>query len=300
MITPSDPRISPISFGITLVLVAFSLAREKLTPLGVLTAFSTACLHVSFPSTVPFACLVTFFIAGIVATRVGKAAKSGLTVSSVGGSGVEGPRNAVQVLANSGTASLFILAAFGVRYTGRDVLSLITGGDGTVSTDAALVRRVVFASACSYAAAAADTLSSELGILAKSSPFLLTPPFQKVPRGTNGGVTIEGLGAGLLGGAIIGLVYYLEYRDASRAGAITVLGLGGSLLDSILGAVAQATVEDKSSGRVVEGANGKRALFTTGGSRVRRGRDLLNNNGVNFVMALTIGVAGLVVDRLLN
>ncbi|KAF4549224.1 Hypothetical protein D9617_23g006390 [Elsinoe fawcettii] len=300
MLSPSDPRQSQVAFGVTLVLVAFSTYKEKLTPPGIITAFLTACLQISFPSPVPFACLVTFFVAGVIATRVGKVAKSGLTVSSVGGSGAEGPRNAVQVLANSGTASLFIMAAFTAPYLSRDVLDLITGGDGTVEQDETLVRKVVFAAACSYAAAAADTLSSELGILAKTSPFLIMPPFRKVSKGTNGGVTVEGLGAGLLGGAVIGAVHWAQYKDVSRAGAIALLGLGGSILDSILGALVQATVEDKATGKVVEGVNGRRALVTAGGSRVRRGRDLLNNNGVNFVMALTIGIAGLLVDRVLS
>ena len=53
----------------------------------------------------------------------------------------------------------------------------------------------------------------------------------------------------------------------------------------------QATVEDKSSGRVVEGENGRRVLVTEGGSRVFRGGiDLLNNNGVNFAMAAGTGL----------
>ncbi|KAG9577157.1 hypothetical protein KCU97_g13396, partial [Aureobasidium melanogenum] len=53
------------------------------------------------------------------------------------------------------------------------------------------------------------------------------------------------------------------------------------------------TVEDKNTGRVVEGDNGKRVKVTAGGSRVQRGMDLLNNNGVNFAMAATIAVVGM-------
>lgn len=65
------------------------------------------------------------------------------------------------------------------------------------------------------------------------------------------------------------------------------------MLDSLLGALVQATVEDKSTGRVVEGDNGKRVKVTAGGSRVQRGMDLLNNNGVNFAMAATIALVGM-------
>jgi uncharacterized membrane protein len=74
---------------------------------------------------------------------------------------------------------------------------------------------------------------------------------------------------------------------------LTVAGFSGTLLDSLLGALVQVTVEDKSTGRVVEGDNGKRVKVTAGGSRVQRGMDLLNNNGVNFAMAATIAVVGM-------
>lgn len=190
------------------------------------------------------------------------------------------------------------MAAFAAPYLGVDVFAGAQGkGKGG---DEAVVQRVVFGAACAYAAAAADTLSSELGILAKGSPFLIVPPFRKVPRGTNGGVTVVGLGAGLLGGAVIGGLHFYYHGDVVGAVAIAVLGLGGSVLDSVLGAVLQATVEDKRTGKVVEGANGRRVLAMQSGSRVMRGRDWLNNNGVNFAMTLTMGVSGLVVDGLLR
>ena len=70
------------------------------------------------------------------------------------------------------------------------------------------------------------------------------------------------------------------------------------MLDSVLGAVCQATVEDKSSGRVIEGANGKRVKVKLQGSRVQRGNDLLNNNGVNFAMTLIIAVGAMLVVSL--
>lgn len=154
-----------------------------------------------------------------------------------------------------------------------------------------------------YAAVAADTCSSELGILAKSQPFLITAPWKQVPRGTNGGVTIDGLiyGAGgslLLTLVAISILYFSTPQivmSTTTAGMIVLFGLLGSVIDSVLGALVQATVTDK-SGKVVEGPGGQRVKIEADGSRTQLGRDILTNNGVNFVMAtltslLAMGVA---------
>ena len=59
-----------------------------------------------------------------------------------------------------------------------------------------------------YAAVAADTYSSELGILSKSKPRLITT-LNTVPPGTNGGVTAAGVLAGALGAFTIGITSFL-------------------------------------------------------------------------------------------
>lgn len=127
-----------------------------------------------------------------------------------------------------------------------------------------------------YAAVAADTFSSELGILSKSSPRLITSlTLRKVPRGTNGGVTLVGLGAGALGAFVIAVtsLLFLPFCSARSTGAekdqvwtsgrmaywvlaVTIWGTLGSLLDSVLGGLLQATVVDKRTGKVVEGSGG--------------------------------------------
>jgi uncharacterized membrane protein len=55
-----------------------------------------------------------------------------------------------------------------------------------------------------HATSLADTLASELGILSKGRPILITTG-RSVPPGTNGGVTLMGTGCSALGGFIIGL-----------------------------------------------------------------------------------------------
>ena len=132
-----------------------------------------------------------------------------------------------------------------------------------------------------YASVAADTFSSELGILSKSQPRLITSlTLRRVPPGTNGGVTIWGLVAGLLGSSIIVCVAMplIPFCDAKTtmlgqkrqgwttsdklqlAAGLTVLGACGSLLDSFLGGWFQRSVVDTRSGRIVEGEGGKTVL----------------------------------------
>ncbi|THZ23513.1 hypothetical protein D6C85_08389 [Aureobasidium pullulans] len=277
--------------GIITALVMYSAAKNKLTPAGIAAAIVTAGIHMLHPWGVFFNLLVGFFIAGTVGTKINHSQKATLTQSATGGVGGEGARNYAQVLANSGTASVLILWHL---YASQNGTNLKTFG---------LTDVIPFGIAASYAAAAADTLSSELGILSPTSPVLITAPWRSVPRGTNGGVTITGLLAGLAGSVFISSLAYftLPYSGTAWTGdakfmfwvTLTAAGFSGTLLDSLLGALVQATVEDKSSGRVVEGDNGKRVKVTQGGSRVQRGMDLLNNNGVNFAMAATVAAVGM-------
>jgi uncharacterized membrane protein len=123
-----------------------------------------------------------------------------------------------------------------------------------------------------YAAVAADTFSSELGILSKSKPRLITAPWRVVPPGTNGGVTATGLGAGLLGSFILSTTSTLVApfckswnfsEKVTYTLAMTAAGFSGTLLDSLLGALFQASVVDVHTGRVVEGEGGGKVLVHT-------------------------------------
>ncbi len=68
---------------------------------------------------------------------------------------------------------------------------------------------VLLLTVCShYSACNGDTWSSEVGILSKSPPILITTG-KKVPTGTNGAVSAIGLFAAVAGGALIGFVFWL-------------------------------------------------------------------------------------------
>lgn len=225
--------------------------------------------------------------------------KAQLTLSSTGVSGGEGPRTAVQVLANSAVASVLILLHARQlkrreEVGGTDNACWAWGGDllvvGIIAyvltrTKTRLEVALTYRAGSNYAAVAADTFSSELGILSKSRPRLITSPtLRQVPPGTNGGVTMYGLCAGLLGSATIALTSVLllpfchDKIQASVApklsqgsngvvgirekllwiAAVTLWGGLGSLVDSLLGGWLQASVIDLRTGKVVEGDGGRK------------------------------------------
>jgi uncharacterized membrane protein len=183
------------------------------------------------------------------------------------------------VLANSGVASvLCLIHAYQLRQREQGSSTACYSWPGDL-----LIVGIV----ANYASVAADTFSSELGILSKSQPRLITSiTFRKVPPGTNGGVTAYGLAAGLLGSLIIvttsmamipfcspktpitGLrvIHGWTLTDRNRfAFAMTLWGALGSVLDSLLGGWLQQSVVDTRTGRIVEGEGGKRVLVSKKG-----------------------------------
>ncbi|HOI39103.1 MAG TPA: TIGR00297 family protein [Methanobacterium sp.] len=89
----------------------------------------------------------------------------------------------------------------------------------------------------SIATATADTMASEVGVV--TTPRLITN-FKRVPPGTDGGISVVGTIAGILGAGLIGLAAYMlgVYPDLTKTLAIAlVAGSVGCFVDSVLGAV---------------------------------------------------------------
>ncbi|KAK8216152.1 integral membrane protein DUF92-domain-containing protein [Phyllosticta capitalensis] len=272
-----------IAVPATAALVYRAWSRKSLTPLGIFVAALTAVAHAVHPWSVFFVQLVVFFLAGTAATKVKHDIKARLTHSSGGGAGGEGPRTHVQVLANSAVASVLVLLhAWSLYSNNKDAneqqMCFPHGGSAKFRlADLAVVGAVV-----NYAATASDTLSSELGILASSAPRLILPPFPSVPRGTNGGVTLTGLAAGLGGSVLLSLTAsvllpFCPSTTSSSPGwdlssklsftlGIAFAGFVGTLLDSLLGATLQASVVDVRSHKIVEGDGGRRVPVRRGSS----------------------------------
>ncbi|KAJ5587134.1 uncharacterized protein N7459_002899 [Penicillium hispanicum] len=259
-----------IGIPAVIALVYRAWARKSLTPLGLFVAGVSASAHALHPWSTPFLLLGVFYYGGTKATKVKHDIKARLTLSATGTDGGEGPRNHVQVLANSAIATVLTIA--------HTLVLSHTSTDSCFSLGQSAADILMVGIVANYAAVASDTFSSELGILSKSKPRLITSPtLREVPPGTNGGVTAAGLAAGLLGSFTIALTTAISLPFCpERSGlqdralwtvAISLWGLLGSVLDSVLGGLLQASVVDKRSGKVVEGSGGRKVLVHPGSTK---------------------------------
>ena len=150
-----------------------------------------------------------------------------------------------------------------------------------------------------YACANGDTWASELGVLSRSNPRMITTLcLKEVPRGTNGGVSLEGTVASGLGGALIGLTFYIcsiamDFSLGTRQYPMIVAGLCsgliGSLVDSLLGALLQATYFDVGSKQIVRVEDFQSLKRVKGSIKRIQGVDILSNEAVNFfAIAITM------------
>ncbi|ENN96068.1 hypothetical protein J422_04333 [Methanocaldococcus villosus KIN24-T80] len=88
----------------------------------------------------------------------------------------------------------------------------------------------------SIAAATSDTFSSEIGVLSKEKPRLVTT-FEVVEKGTDGAITLLGTFAGLFGAFLIALIGTILFNNIKLLLPVTLAGLIGNLADSLFGAL---------------------------------------------------------------
>ena len=188
-----------------------SVITHKLNTIAAITGAVVAASIFFGAGYIGIAMLAAFFILGSAATswkmntklQWGHAEKN------------KGQRTTGQVLANGGVAAI----------TG--LLALI------ISTEENLFRVMI---AASLASATADTLSSELGtVYGKKFYNILT--FKKDARGLDGVISVEGIIIGIIGSAIIALIYSSGFGWSKNFAWIIIAGTIGNIADSIFGAL---------------------------------------------------------------
>ena len=209
--------------------------------------------------------LILFFGSSSLLTRLLGTAKQDLNAAFAKG----GKRDAGQVFANGGAAGMMVIAH-------------------AIWPQAAWV----WAAYCgALAAANADTWATELGVLSKAAPRLITT-FQTVRRGTSGGVTPAGTLASFCGSLLIAACGAVFHPSLDPTGGwlpiqflagVTLAGLLGGLVDSALGATLQGIYFCPACQKETE----RHPLHTCGTvTQQVRGLSSLDNDGVNTLCTL--------------
>ena len=215
---------------------------------------------------------VTFFVLSSLLSKLGRRRKADAEALAEKGS----RRDAGQVLANGGIGWALLVLHL---YAPHDAL--------------------YWAFAGSFAAAAADTWATEVGTLV-GGPTRMIWSGRRVPPGTSGGVSVVGTLGALSGAAVVFaslLPFAGPHLDRLPLGTAALVVVGGgvaaSLLDSLLGATAQALYRDRASGALTE-----RARSAAGDNPLVRGWRGLTNDRVNLVGTLAGALVPLLVVAL--
>ncbi len=243
---------------------AAAYAAGALTLDGAAGAFLVGGLIFGFGGIPLAVLLIAFFLSSSLLSGLGRSRKrrfAGMFSKS-------GKRDIGQVLANGGAAVLFAVA-YGVT---QDSLWL-AGFVGAI------------------AVATADTWATEIGILSRRQPRLITTG-KRVARGTSGAVSPLGYFAVLSGSGLIGLLGWALMRDWRFLPVALLAGTLGSTVDSLLGATIQAIFlcpvckkETEQSPEHACGANTQRV----------RGLNWLRNDQVNFAATVVGALAALLI-----
>ena len=259
-----------------------ALRRGSLSRSGVAGAVVTGTLIFGFAGWIAGFLLIAFFVSSSRLSKFKAQARSKRDATRLFDKG--GRRDIWQALANGGVATACAVAA-----------GLLTPSPETLFPNSSAGSALYTALLGALATANADTWATELGVLSRSQPRLITT-FRPVERGVSGGVSIAGSAAALAGAAFIALIAVIAHTaratlmgqvDPAALSVIftivTVAGLLGSLADSLLGATLQAMYLDSETKQPIEKALGP------GGARnvLLRGLPWLNNDWVNFLATLT-------------
>jgi uncharacterized protein (TIGR00297 family) len=237
--------------------------RAALTRSGWLGAILTGTIIFGFGGLPGGLLLIAFFASSSILTRFKEAAKVEVAANFSKG----GQRDLGQALANGGVATIAALF-FGLSQNPIGFAALVGA----------------------LAEANADTWATELGVLSKRWPRLITSG-RTVEAGTSGGVTALGLLAAALGAGAIGLLAALFRSDGRLISIGLIAGSIGALFDSLIGATVQGIYYSERRQKETE----KSTELDGTPNRLLRGFRLINNDVVNFASTLIGAVVSAIV-----
>jgi uncharacterized protein (TIGR00297 family) len=272
-----------LGLGLSGLVGAIAYGRKSLARSGVLGAVLVGTTIFLGGGWVWGLLLITFFVLSSLLSHYKRAAKEHLAVKFDKGE----QRDLGQALANGGVGLLIALLYL------------------------AYARPVLWAAFVGAVAAVnADTWATELGVLSKRAPRLVTT-WKPVEAGTSGGISLLGMLATLAGALSIGLAAFVYLivdgllggignaqlgSDGILGGALLIPsavlgGLIGSLFDSLLGATVQAIYYSPSRQKETE----KRVDPDGTPNQRVRGLQWLGNDGVNLLSSLVGALVGALV-----
>ena len=205
-----DARQVVVGLAVTAGLAALGYLTRSISFSGAIAGLGLGTVVWSCLDWHGYLLLLAFFFIGSGATRLGFQRKESLGLAEAR-RGRRGARNAI---ANMGVAAVCALLA--------------------VLTPAHELFVLAFAGA--FAAATADTLESEIGQLWGGRPRLLTT-WEPVPAGTDGGVSVVGTLAGVVGALVpAGLGWAVGLYAARGIVAVAPAGLLATIVESLIGA----------------------------------------------------------------
>lgn len=260
----SFPAQLLLGFGLACAIAFVAYWRGSLALSGAVGAILLGTLIFGLGGWAWGVLLVIFFVSSSLLSHYKEARKAALAEKFSKGA----QRDLWQTLANGGVGALIVL--LNLLWPSPAWWAAYAGAIATVN---------------------ADTWATELGVLSKAAPRLITNG-RIVETGTSGGVTPAGTGAALSGAALIALaavsLSFVQQPTFSPALwlylflSVSVSGLAGSLIDSFLGATVQAIYFCEACNKETERHPTHTCGHTT---RFLRGLRWLDNDGVNFISA---------------
>lgn len=256
-----------ISIGLSFLLAIVAYLKKAMTNSALLLAFIFSCIITYYGGICSFLILTITFLGTILANKIGKEKRRGINENKIEKSK---QKDIFQIIANVMTGT---------------IMTIIYGLTNNK------IFLVMYASI--MAESLADTLASDIGVLSKKEPFNLRT-WKVGEAGLSGNVSILGLVSSLMGSLIIGLIYFLAFKELSTFLIITFSGFLGALFDSFLGAFIQVKYKCSKCGEITE----KKVHCNTKTEHFK-GNKKINNDCINFLSNIFAGIISFIMKKII-